>query len=95
MFKVPRHVYTAEFKQAAVQRVKDGQDEPGDCLIERAFVERQAATSAPARRASARAAAARAIARHAPARTGVRASRPAAAAARACRPAAGRPSRTP
>jgi transposase-like protein len=25
MFKVPHQVYTAEFKEAAVQRVKDGQ----------------------------------------------------------------------
>ena len=25
MFKVPKHVYTTEFKLAAVQRVKDGQ----------------------------------------------------------------------
>ncbi len=25
MFKVPKQVYTAEFKLAAVQRVKDGQ----------------------------------------------------------------------
>jgi transposase len=25
MFKIPNQVYTAEFKEAAVQRVKDGQ----------------------------------------------------------------------
>jgi transposase len=25
MFKVPKHAYTAEFKAAAVRRVKDGQ----------------------------------------------------------------------
>ncbi|MCW3686408.1 transposase, partial [Burkholderia cenocepacia] len=25
MFKVPHQVYTAEFKEAAVQRIKDGQ----------------------------------------------------------------------
>lgn len=38
MFKVPHQVYTAEFKEAAVQRIKDGQGVSARAAARRRFI---------------------------------------------------------